>query len=223
MVCASAGRRIGGAVARTVRQSTLLLVGVFFLSPLYSNLTKAVSDDTIVAASTWLLLAHLYMHDYFFVKSVTDKVTGSLSLACGVAASVLLASRLARPDKVVCSASPSQARSPSPCIGTCDRKRSLCSLCKWPSRSRPTFCCRSPVSSSSGRAAQLTRQWWSRACLARPRSSRQSARRSSGASHRPPEAYLAARRSRGRGLRHRSPARHPHLRPPALPCFHGLG
>ena len=84
-----------------MRQSTLLLLGVYFLSPLYSTLTKSISDDTIVAASVWLLLAHLYMHDYFFVTSVADKLSGSLSLAAAVAAALLLASRLRLPEQVV--------------------------------------------------------------------------------------------------------------------------
>lgn len=96
-----AGKQLGGTALRALRQCTLLLVGVYYLSPLYSTLTKAISDDTIVAASVWLLLAHLYLHDYFFVTSVADKLTGSLSLAAAVAASLLLASRLDHPNKVV--------------------------------------------------------------------------------------------------------------------------
>jgi Phosphatidylinositol N-acetylglucosaminyltransferase len=47
------------------------------------------------------MLAHLYMHDYFFHVSVTDKLTGSLSLAAAVSASLLLASRLREPRQVV--------------------------------------------------------------------------------------------------------------------------
>ena len=100
-VCLRLGKQLGGTLLRALRQSALLLTGVYFLSPLYSTLTRAISDDTIVAASTWLLLAHLYMHDYFFVTSVADKLAGSLSLAAAVAAAVLLASRLAQPEKVV--------------------------------------------------------------------------------------------------------------------------
>lgn len=79
----------------------LLGTGVYLLSPLYSTLTKTISDDTIIAASTWLLLAHLYMHDYHFITSVADRVTGSLSLAAAVGASLLLASRLQQPQAVV--------------------------------------------------------------------------------------------------------------------------
>lgn len=96
-----AGKQLGGNVLRAARQSGLLLTGVYLLSPLYGTLTASVSDDTIAAASAWLMLAHLFMHDYFFVTSVADKLSGSLSLAAAVAASLLLASRLSQPDKVV--------------------------------------------------------------------------------------------------------------------------
>jgi hypothetical protein len=47
------------------------------------------------------MLLHLYMHDYFFKTSVADKLSGSLSLAAAVASSLLLASRLLHPNKVV--------------------------------------------------------------------------------------------------------------------------
>jgi hypothetical protein len=98
-----AGRPLGGTLWRALRQCALLLTGVRLLSPLYSTLTEAISDDTIVAASAWLMLLHLYMHDYFFKVSVAQKLSGSLSMAAAVAASLLLASRLSRPDKVVLS------------------------------------------------------------------------------------------------------------------------
>ena len=114
-----AGKQLGGTAIRALRQCSLLLVGVYFLSPLYSTLTKAVSDDTIVAASVWLLLAHLYMHDYFFVTSVAAKLTGSLSLAAAVAASLLLASRLNEPDKVVRCRDPSVLASCFASLASC--------------------------------------------------------------------------------------------------------
>lgn len=96
-----AGRQLGGGLFRALRQSVLLIAGVYFLSPLYSTLARAISGDTITAASTWLFLAHLYMHDYFFHISVADKLSGSLSMAAAVAGSLLLASRLGDPTKVV--------------------------------------------------------------------------------------------------------------------------
>lgn len=65
-----------------------------FLTPGAQTLTRSISSDTIVASTAYLLLLHLYLHDYNFVNSVTDTLTGSLSLGAAVFASVLLASRM---------------------------------------------------------------------------------------------------------------------------------
>lgn len=92
---------MGGNVLRALRQSFLLIVGVYCLSPLYATLARAISGDTIAAASAWLLAVHLYIHDYFFKISVAYKLSGSLSMVAAVAASLLLASRLGSPEKVV--------------------------------------------------------------------------------------------------------------------------
>ena len=64
------------------------------LGPAMQTLTRTISTDTIVATTAYLLLIHLYLHDYNFVNNVTDKLTGSMSLGAAVFASVLLASRL---------------------------------------------------------------------------------------------------------------------------------
>lgn len=101
VIIAHAGRQLEGGLLRAFRQIALLIAGVYFLSPLYSTLARAISGDTITAAATWLFLAHLYMHDYFFHVSVADKLSGSLSMAAAVAGSLLLASRLGSPTKVV--------------------------------------------------------------------------------------------------------------------------
>ena len=92
---------MGGNVLRALRQSFLLIVGVYCLSPLYATLARAISGDTVAAASAWLLIVHLYIHDYFFKISVAYKLSGSLSMVAAVAASLLLASRLGSPQKVV--------------------------------------------------------------------------------------------------------------------------
>jgi hypothetical protein len=107
------------------RQSVLLIAGVYLLSPLYSTLAKAISDDTVMATSIWLLLTHLYMHDYFFEKSVADKLSGSLAMAAAVAASVLLASRLGEPLKVVCMPSPVPSSASQQILRCCSRPASL--------------------------------------------------------------------------------------------------
>lgn len=59
------------------------------------TLTRTISSDTIVATTAYATAAHLSLHDYNFAASVTDKLSGSLSLAAGIFSSVLLASRLA--------------------------------------------------------------------------------------------------------------------------------
>mmetsp|Transcript_1508 Transcript_1508/g.3174 ORF Transcript_1508/g.3174 Transcript_1508/m.3174 type:complete len:334 (+) Transcript_1508:306-1307(+) len=76
------------------RQTALLVVGVFLTSPLLQTLTYSISDDTIIAMVVISFLAHLVLHDYSFMCSVTDKLVGSTGLGAAVFASVLLASRL---------------------------------------------------------------------------------------------------------------------------------
>lgn len=53
---------------------------------------RTISEDTIIALTAFLLIMHLYLHDYNFVNSVTDKLTGTVSLGAAVFASVLIAS-----------------------------------------------------------------------------------------------------------------------------------
>jgi len=73
----------------------LLLFGtVFALSPVLRTLTNAFSDDTIWALTSFLLILHLYFHDYGFVNGVTDHFTAPVSLNAAIFTSVLLGSRL---------------------------------------------------------------------------------------------------------------------------------
>ena len=88
------GRLRPRKVLRVARQSALLAVGVHNLSPLLRSLTRTVSTDSALALATLLGLVHLYCHDYHFVNSVTDHLTGTVSVGAGVVATVLLASRL---------------------------------------------------------------------------------------------------------------------------------
>ncbi len=73
------------------------------------TLTRTISSDTIAATTAYASLFHLALHDYNFAASVTDKLSGSLSLAAAIFASVLLASRLPTALQVF-----SQARAPPP-------------------------------------------------------------------------------------------------------------
>ena len=92
-----------------------LLALTALLSPVYATLTSSISPDTIVACSTTLLLAHLYLHEYYYqgrsaaASSFSShkqqhkgdvaggpSLRGSLGLACAMCASVLMASQLTR-------------------------------------------------------------------------------------------------------------------------------
>jgi len=79
---------------RGLRQSGLLACGVYFLAPLLQSLSLTTSSDTVVASSAGLLLAHLFLHDYNFANSITERDSGAAALAAAVFAAVLLASRL---------------------------------------------------------------------------------------------------------------------------------
>lgn len=89
------GFKSGNQIWRGARRIALLVAGTFLLSPLLQTLTRTISSDTIVATTAYATAAHLALHDYNFAASVTDKLSGSLSLAAGIFSSVLLASRLA--------------------------------------------------------------------------------------------------------------------------------
>lgn len=58
------------------------------------TLTRTTSSDTILALAIGMLLAHLFLHDYRLRVSLTDRVTGAVSLATAIFASVVIASRL---------------------------------------------------------------------------------------------------------------------------------
>ena len=87
-------------LVRFGRQCILLLTGVYNLSPLYQKLTISVSSDTIGASSVLLLTLHLFLYDYSFKKSITESISGSISLGAAIATSVLLSSRLDTPYQV---------------------------------------------------------------------------------------------------------------------------
>eukprot|EP00890_Picochlorum_soloecismus_P004289 jgi/Picsp_1/4861/NSC_02226-R1_phosphatidylinositol n-acetylglucosaminyltransferase subunit c len=76
---------------------TSVLVGLtVVLAPVYATLTASISPDTTVACICGLLLLHLYLHDYR--KSINPEIKptflGSLGLACGMCASVLMSTRM---------------------------------------------------------------------------------------------------------------------------------
>eukprot|EP00878_Enallax_costatus_P005691 GHUV01005968.1.p1 GENE.GHUV01005968.1~~GHUV01005968.1.p1 ORF type:complete len:398 (+),score=100.30 GHUV01005968.1:2189-3382(+) len=92
-VCGLLGQHVlGGSLRRGVRQAALLSGGVYLMSPMLHTLTKNISEDSVIAMIVGLCILHLFLHDYNFVNSVTEQLTGTLSLAAAVFASVLFAS-----------------------------------------------------------------------------------------------------------------------------------
>ena len=92
--CAFGGHVLGGSPRRGARQAALLAGGVYLLAPLLHSLARTVSQDSVAAMAAGLLLAHLFLHDYNFLNSATDRLAGALSLGGAVLASVLVASTL---------------------------------------------------------------------------------------------------------------------------------
>uniref|UniRef100_A0A383WEY0 Phosphatidylinositol N-acetylglucosaminyltransferase subunit C n=1 Tax=Tetradesmus obliquus TaxID=3088 RepID=A0A383WEY0_TETOB len=86
------GHVLGGSLRRGVRQVVLLSGGVYLLSPMLHSLTRNVSEDSVIAMIVGLCVTHLALHDYNFVNSVTEQLTGTVSLGAAVFASVLFAS-----------------------------------------------------------------------------------------------------------------------------------
>lgn len=65
------------------------------------TLTHSISEDSVIFTVICSFLLHLFLHDYAFLFSLTDKLTGSTGLGAAVFASVLLASRLPHAQLVV--------------------------------------------------------------------------------------------------------------------------
>ena len=79
---------------RQAAGSAALVAFTAALSPLYATLTASISSDTVVACTSALLLAHLYLHEYQQPRHAAPSVSGSLGLACALCASVLMASQM---------------------------------------------------------------------------------------------------------------------------------
>ncbi|XP_049931779.1 phosphatidylinositol N-acetylglucosaminyltransferase subunit C-like isoform X7 [Nymphaea colorata] len=74
--------------------------GLYVLAPLYCTLTRSISSDSIWALTVFLLVIHLFLHDYSgstirppgALKNPT--LTSNISLNASIVASVLIASCL---------------------------------------------------------------------------------------------------------------------------------
>lgn len=76
-----------------LRQAAILTATVVVLSPIYATLTASISSDSIIALIIVLTTVHLYLHDYSDrVISHPNRLrstTHTVSLSCGMCASVL--------------------------------------------------------------------------------------------------------------------------------------
>jgi hypothetical protein len=92
--CTLRGALVG--TLQALRETGVLVTGVYVLSPLLQSLTSTVSSDSVTALVVACLLVHLFLHDYTFspAADVVATLSGSLSLGAAICASVLLASRL---------------------------------------------------------------------------------------------------------------------------------
>lgn len=79
-----------------LRKSFILAGLACLLSPVYATLTTSISPDTTIACICGLLIAHLYLYDYAKANNPWKKpsLLGSLGIACGMCASVLMATRM---------------------------------------------------------------------------------------------------------------------------------
>ena len=72
----------------------LFPLSLFLLSPILRTLASTIASDTITSSSLFLLLLHLFFHDYSYATATTPSFSGNLALLSSVFASVLLSSRL---------------------------------------------------------------------------------------------------------------------------------
>ena len=79
-----------------ILRAFVLLALTCALSPIYATLTASISPDTTIAGICGLLLVHLYLYDYSKAENPESlpSLTGSLGLASGMCASVLMATRM---------------------------------------------------------------------------------------------------------------------------------
>lgn len=83
-------KKINNVVEDSKTVGVVLLFG-FILSPLLHTLTDSISTDTIFSSTFLILFFHLLLHDYGMDGFLVSR---TVSLNCGVFASICLASRL---------------------------------------------------------------------------------------------------------------------------------
>jgi phosphatidylinositol glycan class C protein len=72
---------------------------VRIIAPILQSLTSSYSDDTIYALSLLFSTVHMLTQDYKYMRNVTQRFSGTLSLNAAMFTAVLLASRFESLDK----------------------------------------------------------------------------------------------------------------------------
>ncbi|KAJ3427411.1 phosphatidylinositol glycan class c [Anaeramoeba flamelloides] len=72
----------------------IIFASVLGLSSVLRTLTKAISNDTIWALTTFLFCLHLFFQDYGYLNGFKDRFFAPFSLNAAIFGSVILASRL---------------------------------------------------------------------------------------------------------------------------------
>lgn len=87
---------------RYIRQTgtsvVIMVLLIAALTPLYGTLAGSISSDSVITLAVLLLLGHLYLYEY--KQGGINTVNGSISLACALCSSVLLASQLKKLEDV---------------------------------------------------------------------------------------------------------------------------
>jgi hypothetical protein len=81
-------------IRRTGTSVAIMVLLIAALTPLYGTLAGSISSDSVITLAVLLLLGHLYLYEYEHRLRGVNTVNGSISLACALCSSVLLASQL---------------------------------------------------------------------------------------------------------------------------------
>lgn len=85
---------------RYIVNISFFTTGLYILAPIYQTLTRSISSDSIWAVTVFLLLLHLFLHDYSgsTIRAPgalkTPNLTSCISVNASIVASVFVASRL---------------------------------------------------------------------------------------------------------------------------------
>lgn len=83
-----------------VLKISFFITGLYVLSPIYHTLTRSICSDSIWALTVFLVILHLFLHDYSgsavkaFGALENATFTSNISLNASIVASLLIASRL---------------------------------------------------------------------------------------------------------------------------------